>query len=87
MSEKDDAARWRYFRDEMDEGEKLHMVANGTAHYDGIIDHHRLMHHEENTPHRDRYRRKALPGDLLCANCGKPPNAHSYLFSACPQEK
>lgn len=33
-----DAAQWRYFRDEMDDGDKLHMLAHGTAHYDSDID-------------------------------------------------
>ncbi len=33
-----DAARWRYFREEMDESDKLHMIASGTDHYDGTID-------------------------------------------------
>ena len=33
-----DAARWRYFRDEMDDSDKLHMLAHGTVHYDSDID-------------------------------------------------
>ena len=33
-----DAMRWRKFRDNWDESEKLHMIANGTDHYDAAID-------------------------------------------------
>jgi hypothetical protein len=33
-----DAARYRHFRDEMDESEKLRMIAAGTDHYDATID-------------------------------------------------
>ena len=36
-----DAERWRFFRDEMDESDKLHMLANGTDHYDRVIDQHK----------------------------------------------
>ena len=33
-----EAVRWEYFRDEMDESEKLKMLAAGADHYDEIID-------------------------------------------------
>jgi len=33
-----DAMRWRKFRDNWDGSEKLHMIANGTDHYDAAID-------------------------------------------------
>jgi hypothetical protein len=35
----EDAARWRYFRDEMDMTDALHMIADGTDEYDNTIDH------------------------------------------------
>jgi hypothetical protein len=34
----EDAARWRYFRDEMDMTDALHMIADGTDEYDDTID-------------------------------------------------
>jgi hypothetical protein len=49
---KADAERWQFFRDGMDDSEKLHMIANGTDHYDGIMDHQRLMHADEHQSRR-----------------------------------
>jgi hypothetical protein len=33
-----DAQRYRWLRDDMDESDKLMMIARGTAHYDAAID-------------------------------------------------